>query len=127
MLFLPAVAEGRGADPSRQHSHKDREPQPVCASFHQPSRGDRDTKQGNLTSLFSVFVLLCSAYCSTELKSHAGCLFPPQIRQQNRQDAKTAGPQSQVLASVITGDSPPVNCSGYLSIMSRFLFKAVIF
>ncbi|KAM9858409.1 beta-adducin isoform 4-T5 [Aulostomus maculatus] len=29
------------------------------------------------------------------------------IRQQNRQDMKTAGPQSQVLASVITGDSPP--------------------
>lgn len=24
---------------------------------------------------------------------------------------KTAGPQSQVLASVLTGDSPPVNCS----------------
>uniref|UniRef100_A0A674PRY5 Adducin 2 (beta) n=1 Tax=Takifugu rubripes TaxID=31033 RepID=A0A674PRY5_TAKRU len=33
------------------------------------------------------------------------------IRQQNRQDMKTAGPQSQVLASVLTGDSPPVNCS----------------
>lgn len=32
----------------------------------------------------------------------------PQIRQQNRQDMKTAGPQSQVLASVITVDSPPV-------------------
>uniref|UniRef100_A0A8C6Q2F0 Adducin 2 n=1 Tax=Nothobranchius furzeri TaxID=105023 RepID=A0A8C6Q2F0_NOTFU len=30
------------------------------------------------------------------------------IRQQNRQDMKTAGPQSQVLASVITEDSPPV-------------------
>ncbi|XP_043967958.1 beta-adducin isoform X3 [Gambusia affinis] len=30
------------------------------------------------------------------------------IRQQNRQDMKTAGPQSQVLASVITDDSPPV-------------------
>ncbi|XP_068594798.1 beta-adducin isoform X2 [Brachionichthys hirsutus] len=29
------------------------------------------------------------------------------IRQQNRQDMKTAGPQSQVLASVATGDSPP--------------------
>ncbi|XP_042344403.1 beta-adducin isoform X2 [Plectropomus leopardus] len=29
------------------------------------------------------------------------------IRQQNRQDTKTAGPQSQVLASVITVDSPP--------------------
>ncbi|XP_060893248.1 beta-adducin isoform X5 [Labrus mixtus] len=29
------------------------------------------------------------------------------IRQQNRQDMKTAGPQSQVLASVITVDSPP--------------------
>uniref|UniRef100_A0A668AAN4 Adducin 2 (beta) n=1 Tax=Myripristis murdjan TaxID=586833 RepID=A0A668AAN4_9TELE len=29
------------------------------------------------------------------------------IRQQNRQDMKTAGPQSQVLASVITDDSPP--------------------
>ncbi|XP_029685713.1 beta-adducin isoform X1 [Takifugu rubripes] len=29
------------------------------------------------------------------------------IRQQNRQDMKTAGPQSQVLASVLTGDSPP--------------------
>uniref|UniRef100_A0A8C8A1B7 Adducin 2 (beta) n=1 Tax=Oryzias sinensis TaxID=183150 RepID=A0A8C8A1B7_9TELE len=28
------------------------------------------------------------------------------IRQQNRQDMKTAGPQSQVLASVITDDSP---------------------
>lgn len=37
--------------------------------------------------------------------------FDPQIRQQNRQDMKTAGPQSQVLASVLTGDSPPVNCS----------------
>uniref|UniRef100_A0A8D3DWU0 Adducin 2 (beta) n=1 Tax=Scophthalmus maximus TaxID=52904 RepID=A0A8D3DWU0_SCOMX len=33
------------------------------------------------------------------------------IRQQNRQDMKTAGPQSQVLAGVITEDSPPVNCS----------------
>uniref|UniRef100_A0A8C3A9K6 Adducin 2 (beta) n=1 Tax=Cyclopterus lumpus TaxID=8103 RepID=A0A8C3A9K6_CYCLU len=32
------------------------------------------------------------------------------IRQQNRQDMKTAGPQSQVLAGVITVDSPPVNC-----------------
>lgn len=32
----------------------------------------------------------------------------PQIRQQNRQDMKTAGPQSQVLAGVITVDSPPV-------------------
>uniref|UniRef100_A0A7N8WYL6 Adducin 2 (beta) n=1 Tax=Mastacembelus armatus TaxID=205130 RepID=A0A7N8WYL6_9TELE len=31
------------------------------------------------------------------------------IRQQNRQDMKTAGPQSQVLASVITEDSPPVD------------------
>uniref|UniRef100_A0A8C7DCC2 Adducin 2 (beta) n=1 Tax=Oncorhynchus kisutch TaxID=8019 RepID=A0A8C7DCC2_ONCKI len=30
------------------------------------------------------------------------------IRQQNRQDMKTAGPQSQVLAGVITDDSPPV-------------------
>ncbi|XP_062399103.1 beta-adducin isoform X4 [Sardina pilchardus] len=29
------------------------------------------------------------------------------IRQQNRQDMKTAGPQSQVLASVITDNSPP--------------------
>ncbi|XP_057687742.1 beta-adducin isoform X2 [Corythoichthys intestinalis] len=29
------------------------------------------------------------------------------IRQQNRQDMKTAGPQSQVLASVVTDDSPP--------------------
>ncbi|KAK6306186.1 hypothetical protein J4Q44_G00231110 [Coregonus suidteri] len=29
------------------------------------------------------------------------------IRQQNRQDMKTAGPQSQVLAGVITDDSPP--------------------
>lgn len=29
------------------------------------------------------------------------------IRQQNRQDMKTAGPQSQVLASVINEDSPP--------------------
>ncbi|XP_023253453.1 beta-adducin-like isoform X2 [Seriola lalandi dorsalis] len=29
------------------------------------------------------------------------------IRQQNRQDMKTAGPQSQVLASVITEESPP--------------------
>ncbi|XP_060927565.1 beta-adducin [Limanda limanda] len=29
------------------------------------------------------------------------------IRQQNRQDMKTAGPQSQVLASVITEDGPP--------------------
>ncbi|XP_056131247.1 beta-adducin isoform X1 [Lampris incognitus] len=29
------------------------------------------------------------------------------IRQQNREDMKTAGPQSQVLASVITGESPP--------------------
>lgn len=37
--------------------------------------------------------------------------FGPQIRQQNQQDMKTAGPQSQVLASVLTGDSPPVNCS----------------
>lgn len=31
-----------------------------------------------------------------------------QIRQQNRQDMKTAGPQSQVLAGVITDDSLPV-------------------
>lgn len=31
-----------------------------------------------------------------------------QIREQNRQDMKTAGPQSQVLASVITDNSPPV-------------------
>uniref|UniRef100_A0A665WXK9 Adducin 2 (beta) n=1 Tax=Echeneis naucrates TaxID=173247 RepID=A0A665WXK9_ECHNA len=31
------------------------------------------------------------------------------IRQQNRQDMKTAGPQSQVLASVITEDGPPVS------------------
>uniref|UniRef100_A0A673FNT2 Class II aldolase/adducin N-terminal domain-containing protein n=1 Tax=Sinocyclocheilus rhinocerous TaxID=307959 RepID=A0A673FNT2_9TELE len=30
------------------------------------------------------------------------------IREQNRQDMKTAGPQSQVLASVITENSPPV-------------------
>lgn len=37
--------------------------------------------------------------------------FGPQIRQQNREDTKTAGPQSQVLASVLTGDSPPVRCS----------------
>ena len=36
--------------------------------------------------------------------------FGLQIRQQNREDMKTAGPQSQVLASVLTGDSPPVNC-----------------
>ncbi|MEQ2160225.1 hypothetical protein GOODEAATRI_031457, partial [Goodea atripinnis] len=33
------------------------------------------------------------------------------IRQQNRQDMKTAGPQSQVLASVITEDSPPTPVS----------------
>ncbi|XP_014858500.1 PREDICTED: beta-adducin isoform X1 [Poecilia mexicana] len=33
------------------------------------------------------------------------------IRQQNRQDMKTAGPQSQVLASVITDDSPPTPVS----------------
>ncbi|KAM6930627.1 beta-adducin [Xenentodon cancila] len=33
------------------------------------------------------------------------------IRQQNRQDMKTAGPQSQVLASVITVDSPPTPVS----------------
>uniref|UniRef100_A0A665WYC4 Adducin 2 (beta) n=1 Tax=Echeneis naucrates TaxID=173247 RepID=A0A665WYC4_ECHNA len=33
------------------------------------------------------------------------------IRQQNRQDMKTAGPQSQVLASVITEDGPPVSSS----------------
>lgn len=39
--------------------------------------------------------------------------FGPQIRQQNRQDMKTAGPQSQVLASVLTVDSPPVSCSNY--------------
>uniref|UniRef100_A0A671SHD5 Beta-adducin-like n=1 Tax=Sinocyclocheilus anshuiensis TaxID=1608454 RepID=A0A671SHD5_9TELE len=31
------------------------------------------------------------------------------IREQNRQDMKTAGPRSQVLASVITDNSPPVN------------------
>uniref|UniRef100_A0AAQ6AKE5 Class II aldolase/adducin N-terminal domain-containing protein n=1 Tax=Amphiprion ocellaris TaxID=80972 RepID=A0AAQ6AKE5_AMPOC len=37
------------------------------------------------------------------------------IRQQNRQDMKTAGPQSQVLASVITEDSPPVNCLSLFS------------
>uniref|UniRef100_A0AAR2KSM6 Class II aldolase/adducin N-terminal domain-containing protein n=1 Tax=Pygocentrus nattereri TaxID=42514 RepID=A0AAR2KSM6_PYGNA len=30
------------------------------------------------------------------------------IREQNRQDMKTAGPQSQLLASVITDNSPPV-------------------
>ncbi|XP_015245908.1 PREDICTED: beta-adducin isoform X2 [Cyprinodon variegatus] len=33
------------------------------------------------------------------------------IRQQNRQDMKTAGPQSQVLASVITDESPPTPVS----------------
>uniref|UniRef100_A0A8C8J2Z3 Class II aldolase/adducin N-terminal domain-containing protein n=1 Tax=Oncorhynchus tshawytscha TaxID=74940 RepID=A0A8C8J2Z3_ONCTS len=33
------------------------------------------------------------------------------IRQQNRQDMKTAGPQSQVLAGVITDDSPPSGSS----------------
>jgi len=35
-------------------------------------------------------------------------LFVFQIREQNRQDMKTAGPRSQVLASVITDNSPPV-------------------
>lgn len=35
-----------------------------------------------------------------------GILF--QIREQNRQDMKTAGPQSQLLAGVITEKSPPV-------------------
>uniref|UniRef100_A0A7N6FJ12 Class II aldolase/adducin N-terminal domain-containing protein n=1 Tax=Anabas testudineus TaxID=64144 RepID=A0A7N6FJ12_ANATE len=47
------------------------------------------------------------------------------IRQQNRQDMKTAGPQSQVLASVITEESPPVKCS--LSLprhLSVLLFKS---
>lgn len=41
-----------------------------------------------------------------------------QIRQQNRQDTKTAGPQSQVLASVITGDSPPVNFHSHASALA---------
>lgn len=51
---------------------------------------------------------MCLVYPAANWK----CLrFGPQIRQQNRQDMKTAGPQSQVLASVLTGDSPPVNCS----------------
>uniref|UniRef100_A0AAY4BDG0 Class II aldolase/adducin N-terminal domain-containing protein n=1 Tax=Denticeps clupeoides TaxID=299321 RepID=A0AAY4BDG0_9TELE len=40
------------------------------------------------------------------------------IREQNRQDMKSAGPQSQVLASVITDNSPPV--SG-----TRFFFKFI--
>lgn len=36
----------------------------------------------------------------------ARCLFPcPQIREQNRQDVKSAGPQSQLLASVIAEKS----------------------
>ncbi|XP_019949544.1 beta-adducin isoform X3 [Paralichthys olivaceus] len=57
---------------------------------------------------------------STSIKTENPNLFVPlftnpqevietrnKIRQQNRQDMKTAGPQSQVLASVITEDSPP--------------------
>lgn len=53
---------------------------------------------------------LSSAYCHINQKCSIR-FFSPQIRQQNRQDMKTAGPQSQVLASVITVDSPPVSCS----------------
>lgn len=36
-----------------------------------------------------------------------------QIREQNRQDMKTAGPQSQLLAGVITENSPPVRKHGH--------------
>lgn len=112
LLFFALVVEGRRGDTGWQHSHQDREPKPVCASFHQPSRGDRDTKQGNFLCLPS----LSSAYCHISQKCSISLCFlifllSPQIRQQNRQDMKTAGPQSQVLASVITVDSPPVSCS----------------
>jgi len=56
LLFHPAVAEGRRGDTSWQHSHQDREPKPVCASFHQPARGDWDTEQGRSAPCSS---LLC--------------------------------------------------------------------
>ena len=56
IVVFSLVVEGRGADTGRQHSHQDREPKPVCASFHQPSRGDRDAKQGNASP--------CSAFLS---------------------------------------------------------------
>lgn len=37
---LSLVAQDRGGDSSWQHIHQDREPKPVCATFHQPSGGD---------------------------------------------------------------------------------------
>lgn len=56
-------------------------------------------------------VILLSLLLSSYKIARFTQMFPsgPQIRQQNRQDMKTAGPQSQVLASVLTVDSPPVN------------------
>lgn len=58
-----------------------------------------------------IILLLLAWYKMPHLPSNKAEMFcfGPQIRQQNRQDMKTAGPQSQVLASVLTGDSPPVN------------------
>lgn len=55
------------------------------------------------------FIPVFPSACSHVYQKGYTCLgLPPKIRQQNRQDMKTAGPQSQVLAGVITVDSPPV-------------------
>lgn len=62
LVFFAVVVKGRRGDTGWQHSHQDREPKPVCASFYQSSRGDRDTKQGNPSWLlaFSVSQFPCS-------------------------------------------------------------------
>ncbi|XP_043095196.1 beta-adducin isoform X11 [Puntigrus tetrazona] len=48
------------------------------------------------------------------------------IREQNRQDMKTAGPQSQVLASVITDNSPPITDFQILSRPTKPQFHKIV-
>lgn len=67
-----------------------------------------ETRNKVIFYFFAVSLILNALFTQQRTEN---CCFGPQIRQQNRQDMKTAGPQSQVLASVLTGDSPPVNSS----------------
>lgn len=107
----------------RQHSFTQRQQQERTRWLNTPNtyqkvNQEQQASPGNRTTWLKAEEMTQAG--STAIKIENSSQFVPlftnpqevietrnKIRQQNRQDMKTAGPQSQVLAGVITVDSPP--------------------
>lgn len=99
----------------QRHAHPHRGSQPVRPSQHQPQRGPPKKKQGSSLRLSikrSERLFHSSLFNDDSRKANANPFLWFQIREQNRFDMMSAGPQSHLLAGIVV-ERPPVRTTAH--------------